>query len=132
MRSTWCSVRTSPAWIPTTSGDREDRLFYTGADPGIWLDNAGFVNPGLFQLGNSPRTNPDLRTPHRNNWDFVATKDVRLGGTARGQIKFEVLNITNTVKTAGPTSTFGSTAFGRISTQRGFMRLTQLMFRLSF
>jgi hypothetical protein len=117
---------------PESSGDREDRLFYTGADPGVWLVNGGFSDPGLFQLGNSPRTNPDIRTPHRNNWDFVATKDVRLGGTARGQIKLEVLNITNTVKTAGPTSTFGSAAFGRISTQRGFMRLTQLMFRLSF
>ncbi|HQZ40874.1 MAG TPA: TonB-dependent receptor [Vicinamibacterales bacterium] len=117
---------------PLTSGSRDERLFYTGADPGAWLNSAGFVNPGLFTLGTNPRTNPDLRTPHRNNWDFVASKEVRLGGTARAQIRLEVLNITNTVKTAGPTSTFGSSSFGRIATQRGFMRLTQLMFRMSF
>lgn len=117
---------------PETSGSREDRLFFTGADPGLWLDAAAFSNPGAFAFGNSPRTNGDIRTPHRNNWDFVASKDVRFGSQVRGQIKLEVLNITNTVKTVGPTTTFGSSAFGRISNQRGFMRLTQLMFRLSF
>jgi hypothetical protein len=73
-----------------------------------------------------------VRTPHRNNWDFVAAKDVRLGGSRRGQIKLEVLNLTNTVKVRGPISTVGSTTFGQIRTQSGFMRLTQLMFRVAF
>ncbi len=117
---------------PLTTGDREDRLFYTGANPGVWLTSAGYTDPGLYTLGTSPRTNGDLRTPHRNNWDFVASKDVRFGSRVRGQVKLEVLNITNTVKTIGPNTTFGSSAFGRITGQRGFMRLTQMMFRLSF
>jgi hypothetical protein len=117
---------------PLTSGGREDRLNYSGADPGVWLNSAAFENPGLFQLGTNPRTRGDVRTPHRNNWDFVASKDLRLGGTTRAQIRLEVLNITNTVKTLGPTTTLGSAAFGRITGQRGFMRLTQLMFRMSF
>ena len=117
---------------PLTDGNREDRLAYTGANPGLWLTSAGFSNPGSFAFGNAPRTFSDVRTPHRNNWDFVAAKDVRFGGSVRGQLKVEVLNITNTVKTVGPTTTFGSAAFGRVSSQRGFMRLTQLMFRLSF
>jgi hypothetical protein len=112
---------------PATSGGREDRL-----DPGLWLNSAAFSQPGPFALGTNPRTQTDVRTPHRNNWDFVAAKDIRLGGSRRAQIKFEVLNITNTVKTTGPTTTFGNAAFGRISTQRGFMRLTQVMFRYSF
>ncbi len=73
-----------------------------------------------------------MRTPHRNNWDFVAAKDIRLGGSARGQIKLEVLNVTNTVKVRGPISTLGSTTFGQIRVQSGFMRLTQLMFRFTF
>jgi hypothetical protein len=79
-----------------------------------------------------PRTLGDVRTPHRNNWDFVASKDVRLGGGRRGQIKLEVLNITNTVKTRGPITHVGATTFGQITTQSGFMRLTQLMFRMTF
>ncbi|MDP3716751.1 MAG: TonB-dependent receptor [Acidobacteriota bacterium] len=118
---------------PLTSGNREDRLFYTPQpNPGVWLNSAAYSNPGAFTFGNSPRTNGDVRTPHRNNWDFVASKDVRMGSRMRGQIKIEVLNITNTVKTVGPNTSFGSSAFGRITAQRGFMRLTQMMFRLSF
>jgi hypothetical protein len=117
---------------PYSSGEREDRLQYTGANPGVWLNSAAFVNPGSFVFGNAPRTLSDVRTPHRNNWDFVASKDLRLGSRVRAQIKVEVLNITNTVKTVGPTTTVGGAAFGQITAQRGFMRLTQMMFRLSF
>jgi hypothetical protein len=114
---------------PATTGGREDRL--DGASPGLWLDSAAFVHPG-FALGTNPRTIDTVRTPHRNNWDFVAAKDIRFTQGVRAQIKIEVLNITNTVKTVGPTTSFGSAAFGRINSQRGFMRMTQLMFRMSF
>jgi hypothetical protein len=62
----------------------------------------------------------------------VATKELQFPGTVRGQLRFEVLNITNTVKTRGPETRLGNAAFGNINTQSGFMRLTQLMFRLSF
>ena len=115
-----------------TSGGREDRLFYTGANPGVWLNGAGFANPGLFTLGTAPRTIDTVRTPHRNNWDFVASKEVALVGKAKGQLRIEVLNVTNTVKTVGPENRQGAAAFGRIGAQRGFMRLTQIMFRMSF
>lgn len=114
-----------------TGGGREERIF-TAQNSGTWLNQDAFSNPGLFTLGTAPRTLDDVRTPHRNNWDFVATKDIRLGGRARAQIRYEVLNITNTVKTAGPNINYGAATFGRITTQRGFMRLTQLMFRMSF
>ncbi len=116
---------------PATSGSREDRFYFNG-NPGVWLDSAAFSNPGAFVLGTAPRTLDNARTPHRNNWDFVASKEVKLVGKARGQIRIEVLNVTNTVKTRGPNSVFGSSSFGRVTSQRGFMRLTQLMFRMSF
>ena len=115
-----------------TDGNREERLFYTGANPGVWINGAAFSQPAAFTLGNNPRTLDSVRTPHRNNWDFVAAKEVKLVGKARGQLRLEVLNVTNTVKTVGPNTTFGGAAFGRIGSQRGFMRLTQLMFRMSF
>lgn len=114
-----------------TTGSRPERLYAPPVSTATWLDSSGFVHPGLT-LGNAPRTLTDVRTPHRNNWDFVATKDVRMGGSRRAQIRLEVLNITNTVKADAPTTTHGSAAFGRVSRQRGFMRLTQLMFRYSF
>jgi hypothetical protein len=117
-----------------TSGDREDRLNYTGADPGLGISAAGFTQPGQFELGTAPRTLEDVRTPDRHNWDFVATKDVRMGGSRRAQIRLEVLNLTNRVKawTGNTNVRFGNSAFGRVDTQRGFMRLTQLMFRMNF
>jgi hypothetical protein len=113
-----------------TSGSRDDRL-----DPvGLWLDPSAVAGsqPGPLALGTLPRTIDDVRTPHRNNWDFVASKDVRLGQSLRGQLRLEVLNITNTVKVRGPVSQVGSANFGRIDTQSGFMRLTQVMFRMTF
>lgn len=112
---------------PETSGSREDRM-----SPGIWLNSAGYTLPAAYSFGTLGRVDERARTPHRNNWDFVATKDVPFKGGVRGQLRFEMLNITNTVKTRGPETRVGRSNFGVIDTQSGFMRLTQLMFRLSF
>ncbi len=111
-----------------TDGSRTDRI----AAPNAWLNRDAYATPPNFTFGSLPRTIGSVRTPHRNNWDFVAAKDLRLGGTRRGQLKIEVLNVTNTVKVRGPVTTVGSTTFGQIRTQSGFMRLTQVMFRMTF
>jgi len=113
---------------PETDGSRTERI----APPNAWLNAAAYSTPAQFTFGTLPRNVDDARTPHRHNWDFVAAKDLRLGGNRRGQIKLEVLNVTNTVKVRGPVVSVGSTTFGQIRTQSGFMRLTQLMFRMTF
>lgn len=99
---------------------------------GQWLDSAGYSVAPIYTLGTLPRTDGEVRTPHRNNWDFSAAKEVGLKGNMRGEIKLEILNLTNTVKVTGPNASLGASAFGQIRTQSGFMRLTQLTFRLSF
>jgi hypothetical protein len=111
-----------------TSGSYEDRLL------GTWLTPAGtsYTDAGALALGTLGRIDEDTRTPMRNNWDFVATKAVRFVGSVRGEIRFEVLNITDTPKVRGPISALGAGNYGQIRVQSGFMRLTQLMFRLSF
>lgn len=109
-----------------TPGSRDERIQDT------WLTSAGYSSPAAFTLGTLPRTDPDVRTPHRNNWDFVAMKALRFRGSIRALIRLEVLNVTNTVKVRGPISMLGSATFGQIRVQSGFMRLTQLMFRVSF
>jgi hypothetical protein len=96
------------------------------------LNSGAFTVAPSATLGTLPRTLPEIRTPHRNNIDFVAAKQVRMGGNRRGELRLEVLNLTNTVKTTGPVATLGSATFGQIRTQSGFMRLTQLTFRFSF
>jgi hypothetical protein len=124
-----------------TEGSRADRITQSPAQGCIlepcgtgveWLNRGAFTAPAPFTLGNLPRTLDDVRTPHRNNWDFVAAKDVRLGGSMRGEIKLEVLNVTNTPKVRGPETRIDNGSFGQVRTLSGFMRLTQLMFRLSF
>ncbi len=124
-----------------TDGTRSERIAppqgsgcNAGQDCGIgrWLNPTAFSAAPPNTLGTLPRTLPDFRTPHRNNWDFVASKQVRMGGSRRGEIRIEMLNITNTVKVTGPITTVGSATFGEIRTQSGFMRLTQLTFRYSF
>ena len=77
---------------------------------GTWLDSAGYrPTPAPTRSARwAAIDESDVRTPHRNNWDFVATKDIRFGGSVRGQIRLEVLNITDTVKVRGPIETLGS------------------------
>jgi hypothetical protein len=115
-----------------TDGSRFERIAPPPDGIGLWLDGTAYSQPPNFTFGTEPRTDDSIRTPHRNNWDFVAAKDIRFGARMRGQIKLEVLNITNTVKVRGPIHTVGSTTFGQIRDQSGFMRLTQLMFRFTF
>jgi hypothetical protein len=47
-------------------------------------------------------------------------------------VKIEVLNLTNLAKVRGPEARIGNAKFGVVDVQSGFMRLTQLMFRLTF
>ena len=99
---------------------------------GVWLNSGAVTDPVGFVLGTAPRNLSDVRTPTRNLWDFSASKDINFGGSVRGQLRVEILNLTNTPKVRGPITTVGSSTFGQIRVQGGFQRLTQLMFRLSF
>jgi hypothetical protein len=73
-----------------------------------------------------------VRAPHRNNIDLAVAKSVPLKGNVRGEFRLEIINLTNTVKVIGPIHTVGSSGFGQIRSQSGFMRITQLMFRANF
>jgi hypothetical protein len=60
------------------------------------------------------------------------SKSIGLSGGRSAQIKLEIVNLFNRVQTNSIGVTAGSAAFGQISSQSGFMRLTQVMFRYSF
>ena len=53
-----------------TDGTRDERI------AGTWFNSAAFVDPTGIVQGTLPRTMEEYRTPHRNNWDFVATKAI--------------------------------------------------------
>src|SRR5207302_2348936 len=119
---------------PNTSGGDEDRVS-SAAHPGAkWFSPTAFANPGVGQYGNAPRTIGDARFQFRKNVDLVFSKDTRFAGNHSGEIRFEILNLTNTPKFGNfaNNGTVDSSAFGRVDTQAGFMRIWQLSFRYRF
>ncbi len=114
------------------SGNITDRLDEDLSD-NQYLNPAAWSQAAAFTFGNSPRTDGDVRSPFRTNWDIVFNKSFRTGGTTRADFRIEILNFFNQPKYAGfSSSTFGNDGFGRVTTQAGFMRIWQLSFRFAF
>jgi len=119
---------------PETSGSDEERVS-SGENPdGRWFDAGAFANPGAGTFGSAPRTDGSARYQFRKNVDLVITKDTRFAGSQSAQIRFEILNLTNTAKFNGSSAgnAVDAASFGRITSQRGFMRIWQLSFRYAF
>jgi len=119
---------------PNTSGSDEDRVASADHATGRWFNSAAYANPGAGVYGNAPRTNPDARFQFRKNVDLVVAKATSFAGGQVGEIRFEILNLTNTAKFGNlPTNNAVNTAaFGRVDIQAGFMRIWQLSFRYRF
>ncbi len=118
-----------------TTGSYEDRLSSADHPAATWINPAAFTlaAPGTF--GNAPRTITDLRTPTQFNTDVNFQKNFRLGGSKQAQVKIEVLNLFNrpTVRGLSGGNTFApGNSFGTTTSQSGFMRIMQFMFRFSF
>jgi hypothetical protein len=110
-----------------TSGSIESRL-------------KNYINPAAFSLapqyayGNLSRTITE-RGPGTANIDFSMFKTYAaevIGTTFKAQFRAEVFNLTNTPQFYGPSTTFGSSTFGQITTQANFPRVFQLGVRLFF
>lgn len=118
---------------PNTPGSDADRVADADHPNAKYFNAAAFSNPGPGQFGNAPRTIADARYQFRKNIDLVVAKDTTFFGSHVGQIRFEILNLTNTAKFRGIDSNgVDSSAFGRITQQAGFMRIWQLSFRYTF
>jgi hypothetical protein len=117
---------------PVNPGNITDRLDANLAD-NQYLNPAAWTQAPAFTFGNSPRTDGDIRSPFRTNWDVVFNKSFRTGGSTRADLRIEILNAFNQPKYSGfASSTFGSQSFGRVTTQAGFMRIWQISFRFAF
>jgi hypothetical protein len=116
-----------------TPGSFEDRLASADHPTAVWLNPAAFSAAPVGTWGNAPRVITDVRTPRIINTDLAVSKNFGLGGSKVAQIKLEIINLFNRVQLNGLASTAaGSSLFGQINTQGGFMRLTQVMFRFSW
>jgi hypothetical protein len=116
-----------------SSGTLADRLASADHASVTWVNPLAFVAAPAGTWGNAPRTITDVRTPPILNTDISAAKNIGLGGGKQAQLKIEVFNLFNRPQLAGFNSlTLGSSAFGQITSQGGFMRMTQVSFRFTF
>ena len=118
---------------PNTSGSDTDRVVFEGQETARYFNAEAFANPGPGTFGNAPRAIGDARYQFRKNIDLVVAKDTRIGGSHTAQVRFEILNLTNTAKFRGiDSNAVTDQSFGRITQQAGFMRIWQLSFRYTF
>jgi hypothetical protein len=110
---------------PMTEGDTLDRL-------NGWINPAAYALASPFTFGTAPRTDPRNRTHLRTNYDVVFMKNIPLMRSARAQFRIEMLNATNIPKFTGPASRVGLANLGAITTQAGFSRTTQFLFRVQW
>ena len=117
-----------------TTGSDADRVASADHPNARWFNSSAYANPGAGTFGNAPRTNPDARFQFRKNVDLVVAKSTSFAGGHAGEIRFEILNLTNTAKFGNlpNNSAVDSTSFGRVDIQAGFMRIWQLSFRYRF
>ncbi len=119
---------------PNTSGSDADRVSSADHPDARWFNAGAFQNPGAGRYGTAARTDGDSRYQFRKNLDLVIAKDTRIGGSQTAQVRFEILNLTNTPKFNGSSAgnSVDLSSFGRITSQRGFMRIWQISFRYLF
>ncbi len=86
---------------PNIDASDADRVASADHTSAVWFDRAAFANPGAGQFGNAPRTIGDARWQFRKTIDIVVAKNVRFAGSQAGEVRFEILNVTNTREVRG-------------------------------
>jgi hypothetical protein len=78
-----------------------------------WFNKAAFTAAGQFMIGNSSR-NP-IRGPGLQDADLMIGKTFRITERASFEFRAEAFNVSNTPPLNDPNGSFGSPAFGTIS-----------------
>jgi hypothetical protein len=145
VQSNWSRSLWSPSIAPTTGLDRPDLAPGRSGEsavlgrPDQWFDPSAFVLQPQGTFGNSPRG--AFRGPNLRTVDVAAAKHLRLGGTARLELRLEVFNLFNRANFGNPTliAFAGASAteaplasFGRIRATVTSSRQMQLGARVSF
>ena len=86
---------------------------YATRSASAWFDKSAFSAAGQFVIGNSSR-NP-VRGPGLQNADLMIGKTFRLSERMNFEFRAEVFNLSNTPPLNDPNGSFGSAAFGTIT-----------------
>jgi hypothetical protein len=109
---------------PETSGSLDSRL-------SSYINAAAFSTAPRGTFGNLSRT-LGMRGPGQGNWDVSIFKSFSIVEKFKGQFRAEALNAFNTPMFVTPNTSFGSSSFGRITSQANFSRMMQLGLRFFF
>ena len=111
-----------------TSGSAQARLSQ-------WFNTSCFSVPAAYTFGSESRTDPVIRGPGINNFDFALFKRTSISERFNLEFRAEAFNLFNRVW-FGPPNTVATTAanntFGQITTQLNQPRLLQLALRLRY
>ena len=94
-----------------------------------WFNTAAFAEPAPGFFGNSGRN--IIREPGTHKWDMSFFKNNRITESVNLQFRTEFFNIFNHANFNGINTTFGSGAFGRVTSARD-PRIIQFGLKLSF
>jgi hypothetical protein len=78
-----------------------------------WFDKSAFTTAGQFSIGSSSR-NP-VRGPGLQDADLMIGKTFRISERVSLEFRAEVFNVSNTPPLNDPNGSFGSAAFGTIT-----------------
>lgn len=96
----------------------------------------GFLNPAAFStaaagtFGNLSRTIGVRGPSPQKSWDIGLLKNVAIFESLKGQFRLEAINAFNTPIFRLTNTTFGSSTFGKITSQANFARVMQISLRL--
>jgi hypothetical protein len=86
---------------------------FANRSAGQWFDKSAFAAAGQFAIGNSSR-NP-IRGPGLQNADLMIGKTFRVTERVHLEFRAEAFNVSNTPPLNDPNGSFGSAAFGTIT-----------------
>jgi hypothetical protein len=94
-----------------------------------------FLNRGAFaqpvgELGNAPRTNPDVRRFWNLSENVSLAKTVTMSARLRLDVRMEAFNVFNRIVWGGPVTDFNNARFGEINSQGNSPRQMQLGVKL--
>jgi hypothetical protein len=97
--------------------------------PAHFFNTAAFTTAGRFVLGNASR-NP-VRGPAYRDLDLALVKHFSLAEKAQVEFRAELFDVTNTPEFSQPNGSFGSPAFGSITSTTTDPRVAQFAVRIS-
>jgi hypothetical protein len=98
--------------------------------PTKYFNTSAFSAAGTYTLGNASR-NP-VRGPAYRDGDIALLKHTAIGDRMDAEFRAEIFNLTNTPAFAQPNGSYGSTAFGSITSTATDPRVVQFAIRLSY